>query len=155
MGKLIQKVTTILRKKKRTISVAESCTGGLLSHKLTSISGSSIYFKLGIIAYSNKAKVKQLKIPRHLIQKYGAVSKKIASLMAKNIKNISGVDISISATGIAGPTGGSPEKPVGLVYIALTSNEGTRCKKINLKGNRLENINSTVKEALLMLKKEI
>lgn len=153
MEKLVQKVTSTLKNKKKTISAAESCTGGLLSHILTSIPGSSLYFKLGIIAYSNEAKITQLNIPPNLLKQHGAVSKNVAILMAENIKKISHTDISLSTTGIAGPTRGNSKMPVGLIYISITSENKTTCRKFNFKGKRLDNINNTVKEVLIMLKK--
>ena len=105
--------------KKETLSVAESCTGGLLSKRLTDISGSSKYIKLNVTTYSNEAKNKLLGISNEVLKKHGAVSSQVAALMAKGIKKLSGCDIGISITGIAGPIGGSKEKPIGLVYFGL------------------------------------
>lgn len=115
--------------KKRTVAVAESCTGGLLGKKLTDIAGSSSWFLGGVIAYSNEQKMKILGVPPELLEKYGAVSSEVAEIMAQNIKKICATDFGISITGIAGPSGGSDEKPVGLVYIGFASPEGVVVKK--------------------------
>ena len=108
-----------LIKKKLSISVAESCTGGLLAHNLTKLANSSKYFQLGLITYSNQAKIQILKINKKIIQKYGAVSKECCKIMVQNLSKISKSKINVSITGIAGPGGGSKEKPVGLVYIGI------------------------------------
>ena len=108
-----------LIKKKLTISVAESCTGGLLANNLTKLANSSKYFQLGLITYSNQAKIQILKINKKIIQKYGAVSKECCKNMVHNLSKISKSKINVSITGIAGPGGGSKEKPVGLVYIGI------------------------------------
>jgi len=105
--------------KKLTISVAESCTGGLLAHNLTKIANSSNYFKMGLITYSNEAKIKILKVNKNIIKKYGAVSKECCEAMVKNLSKISKSKINVSITGIAGPGGGTKNKPVGLVYIGI------------------------------------
>ena len=119
MKKLANKVVKKLIKKKLKISFAESCTGGLLSSSITSISGSSKVFNLGLITYSNKAKIDILKVPNKIIKEYGAVSKECCLSMVKNLNKISKANISISITGIAGPNGGTKLKPVGLVYIGV------------------------------------
>ena len=116
---LANKVVKKLIKKKLKISFAESCTGGLLSSYITSISGSSKVFNLSLITYSNKAKISVLKVPKKIINKYGAVSKECCLSMVKNLSKISGANISVSITGIAGPNGGTKQKPVGLVYIGI------------------------------------
>lgn len=108
-----------LKQKKYTISIAESCTGGLLGNLITDVSGSSEYFLGGVVTYSNEAKIKFLMVPKEILKMYGAVSKECAYYMAKGGKEIFGSDISIAITGIAGPTGGTPEKPVGLVFIGI------------------------------------
>ena len=105
--------------KKLTISVAESCTGGLLSYNLTKLANSSKYFQIGLITYSNEAKIKILKVNRNIIKKYGAVSKQCCKAMVNNLSKISRSKINVSVTGIAGPSGGSKIKPVGLVYIGI------------------------------------
>ena len=119
MKDLANKVVKKLIKKKLKVSFAESCTGGLLSSLITSISGSSKVFNLGLITYSNKAKVDILKVPNKIIKRYGAVSEECCLSMVKNLSKISKANISISITGIAGPNGGTKLKPVGLVYIGI------------------------------------
>ena len=119
MKNLANKVVKKLIKKKLKVSFAESCTGGLLSSSITSISGSSKVFNLGLITYSNKAKVNSLKVPNKRIEKYGAVSNECCLSMVKNLSKISKANISVSITGIAGPNGGTKSKPVGLVYIGI------------------------------------
>ena len=119
MIELSLKTIKLLTKKKLTISFAESCTGGLLASTITSISGSSKVFNMGLITYSNNAKIKLLKVPKKTITEYGAVSYETCLSMVKNLNKISKTNISISITGIAGPNGGSKKKPVGLVYIGI------------------------------------
>jgi nicotinamide-nucleotide amidase len=109
----------LLAKKRLTISVAESCTGGLLSSRITDVSGSSKYFPMGLVAYSNQVKVARLGVDEKVLMKYGAVSKEVACQMASGIKFLAGTDVGIGITGIAGPDGAAKNKPVGLVYIAL------------------------------------
>ena len=125
-----------LIKSKKTLAVGESCSGGLLSHLLTSIPGSSEFFLLGVVAYSNAAKTKILKVPHSIILRYGAVSKRVAVGMARNIRIIAGADFGIGITGIAGPGGKTPGKPVGTVFIAVTSRKKSNCRKFHFKGNR-------------------
>ena len=115
----LKKLHKKLIDKKLTISVAESCTGGLLASNLTKLANSSKYFKMGLITYSNEAKTKILKVDRNIIKKYGAVSKECCEEMVKNLSKISKSKINVSITGIAGPGGGSELKPVGLVYIGI------------------------------------
>ena len=119
MKNLSLKIVNKLIKQKLTISFAESCTGGLLSSVITSVSGSSKIFKFGLVTYSNDAKIKLLNIKKNTIVKYGAVSHETCLSMVKNLNKISKTNISISITGIAGPNGGSKKKPVGLVYIGI------------------------------------
>ena len=122
-------VAKILFKKKLTIAVAESCTGGLVSDRLTDVSGSSKYFLMGIVAYSNLVKIARLGVNEKTLKKYGAVSRQVALEMAKGIRELAGSDIGIGITGIAGPTGGTKSKPVGLVYIALVKMGLTQDKR--------------------------
>jgi nicotinamide-nucleotide amidase len=117
-------VGTLLLKEKRTIALAESCTGGLIGHRLTQVAGSSAYVDRGIICYSNKAKIELLGVPADLIERHGAVSAEVAAAMAKGVRERSGVSIGLSVTGIAGPGGGTAAKPVGLVYIGLNADTG-------------------------------
>ena len=115
----MKSLVKILTKKKLKLSVAESCTGGLLASSITSISGASKIFNLGLVTYSNKAKIKVLKINKNIIKKYGAVSHECCLAMVNNLSKISKTNISVSITGIAGPGGGTKQKPVGLVYIGI------------------------------------
>lgn len=136
--KIEVEVGKVLIKRQITLSVAESCTGGLISNRITDVSGSSKYFKMGVVAYSNKIKENILWIPGSLIRKYGAVSKQVAIEMAEGVRAVANTDIGMGVTGIAGPTGGTKKKPVGLVYIALVTNKKRIVKKIHFKGSRQE-----------------
>lgn len=136
MKDIINQTYQLLIKNGKTIAVAESCTGGLVADLLTRLPGSSRYFILGIVAYSNKAKEDILKIPRSLIAKKGAVSKPIAQKMSGSIRKQSGVDFGIGITGIAGPAGGSPQKPVGTVFISISGPHKKVCKKFRFTGSR-------------------
>ena len=129
MRKLSQKVVKLLTKKKLKISFAESCTGGLLSSAITSISGSSKIFTLGLVTYSNQAKINMLKVSKNIIRKQGAVSYETCLSMVKNLNKISKTNISVSVTGIAGPKGGTKKKPVGLVFICIKKGNKTLVKK--------------------------
>ena len=129
MKKLSQKIVKLLSKKKLKISFAESCTGGLLSSAITSISGSSMVFTLGLVTYSNQAKINILKIPKRIIMTHGAVSYETCLSMVKNLSRISMTNISVSITGIAGPRGGTKLKPVGLVFIGIKKGNKTLVKK--------------------------
>jgi len=118
-----------LLKKKFKIAVAESCTGGMLSSAITSVSGSSKVFNLGLVAYSNESKIKVLKVSKKIIRKYGSVSEQVCLAMLKNLSKISKTNISVSITGIAGPSGGTKIKPVGLVYVGIKKGNRTEVKK--------------------------
>ena len=134
--------------KKLTITSAESCTGGMIASSIVSISGSSAIFKSSVVTYSNDMKSKILNIPLKLITENGAVSNIIAHNMASNVLNIMNADISIAVTGIAGPSGGNIDKPVGLVYIGIGTNKNVVTKKYLFKGNRLRIRQETTLEAL-------
>ena len=134
--KLEQVIGKLLLKKKKTLSIAESCTGGLLADRITDIPGSTKYFQIGVVAYSNESKNKVLNIPIETIKEHGAVSRQVASLMAKNVRLLSRSDIGIGISGIAGPTGGTKKKPVGLVYISLSTKDKTLCKEFRFLGQR-------------------
>ncbi len=156
MKNLANKLVKKLIQKKLTISFAESCTGGMLSSTLTSVSGSSKIFNLGLVTYSNKAKIDILKVPKKIISKYGAVSNECCLSMVKKLSKISKANISVSITGIAGPNGGTKLKPVGLVYIGIKKGN-----KIIIKENRFKNTNrisiqkATVNSSLEMINKII
>ena len=141
-----------LTKKKLKISFAESCTGGLLASTVTSISGASKIFNLGLVTYSNQAKIKILKINKNIIKKYGAVSHQCCLAMVYNLSKISKAHINISITGIAGPKGGSKQKPVGLVYIGVKKGNKIRINKFLFKGKNRSSIQkATVKKALNLI----
>jgi len=152
---LIESIAELLTDKKLTVSTAESCTGGLLGHLLTSVSGSSVYYDRGIISYTNQAKQELLNVSIDLLKEYGAVSKQVARSMAKGVRENAKADIGVSTTGIAGPTGGTEEKPVGLVYIGLSTRKKTVVNRFVFDGDRLENKDSTCIEALRLMQKEI
>ena len=151
MKKISKKLVNLLIKKKLSISFAESCTGGLLSSTITSVSGSSKIFNMGLVTYSNTAKTKLLKVPKLTISKYGAVSNQTCLSMVKNLSKLSKADISISITGIAGPKGGTIKKPVGLVYIGLKKGSKITIKKNLFKNKNRNSIQkSTVNKAIKM-----
>ena len=150
-GKLLNKIYLKLIEKNYKIATAESCTGGLISHNLTNIPGSSNFFDRGIISYSNQSKVDLLDVPKELIEKYGAVSAKVALAMAEGLRKNFGVDVGLSTTGIAGPSGGSKEKPVGLVFIGISIKDKSNVKKYIFKGDRLKNKISFCNAALNFL----
>ena len=152
MKKLSQKIVKLLTKKKLKISFAESCTGGLLSSAITSISGSSKIFTLGLVAYSNQGKINILKVPKNIISKYGAVSYENCLSMVKNLSRISKTNISVSITGIAGPKGGTKHKPVGLVFIGIKKANKTLVKKYLFKNKKRSSIQRvTVNKALNLI----
>jgi nicotinamide-nucleotide amidase len=149
MKSLANKVVQKLIKKKLKISFAESCTGGLLSSSITLINGSSKVFSLGLVTYSNKAKIDILKVPKWVISKYGAVSKECCISMVKGLSKISKTNLSISITGIAGPNGGTKQKPVGLVYIGIKKGNKIIIKEKKFKSKKRNTIQMlTAKEAL-------
>ena len=152
----IQLLHKNLIKKKITISVAESCTGGLLAYKLTKLANSSKYFQMGFTTYSNKAKIKILKVNKNIIKKYGSVSSECCREMVKNLSKISKSNINVSITGIAGPSGGSKHKPVGLVYIGIKKNNKIIIKENKFKSKKRNNIQKlTVNDALRLIIKII
>ena len=156
MIELSLKTIKLLTKKKLTISFAESCTGGLLASTITSISGSSKVFNMGLITYSNNAKIKLLKVPKKTITEYGAVSYETCLSMVKNLSKISKSNISISVTGVAGPSGGTKEKPIGLVFIGLKKGNKTIIRKNLFKSKKRILIQkATVKKVLKMVLKAI
>jgi len=146
-----KRISALLRKKNKTVALAESCSGGLLSHRITNIPGSSEYFIGSVVAYSNKAKVNLLKITPKLIAQHGAVSNQIAKQMAKGVRRLFQTDFGVSITGIAGPGGGTKTKPVGLTYIAVNSRAKTICVKSIFKGTRLSIKSQAASKALELL----
>ncbi len=146
-----QTVIDLLIRREQTIAVAESCTGGLLFHRLTNISGSSKALDFGVNVYSNASKTRLLKIPESLVKKYGAVSEETALLMADNVRKILKSDFGISLTGIAGPSGGTKSKPVGLVFIAVTAKNEKICLECLFTGNRLSVKKKAADQAVKLL----
>ena len=141
-----------LVKKKLKISFVESCAGGMLASKITSLSGASKVFDLGLITYSNQSKIKILKVNKNIIKKYGAVSHEYCLSMVNNLSKISKAHINLSVTGIAGPNGGTKEKPVGLVYIGVKKGNKTKIKKYLFKNKGRNYIQkSTVSKAIKLL----
>ena len=149
MKKISQKIIRLLKKKRLKISFAESCTGGLLSSAITSISGSSKVFTLGLVTYSNQSKNRVLKIPKKIIRKHGTVSMQCCLSMINNLSKISKTNISVSITGIAGPSGGTKKKPVGLVYVGIKKGNKIKIHKYLFKNKGRSYIQkATVRKSL-------
>tara|TARA_Y100000590_G_scaffold366693_1_gene426205 strand:- start:514 stop:987 length:474 start_codon:yes stop_codon:yes gene_type:complete len=151
MKELGKKIVKKLIKNNIKISIAESCTGGLLSNSITSVSGSSKIFSLGLVAYSNESKINVLKVSKKIIVKYGAVSKQACRAMVKNVSKMGKTDMSISTTGIAGPSGGTIKKPVGLVYVGTKYKNKIIIKKYLFKKKKRSYIQKTTVDKCLML----
>ncbi len=153
---LNKKIISIIKRKKMKLSIAESCTGGMLSSAITSVSGSSKVFSMGLVTYSNQAKTSILKVPQKIIKKYGAVSVQCCLAMVNNLSKVSKSKVSVSITGIAGPTGGSKQKPVGLVFIGIRVGKKAVVNKCNFKNKGRAYIQrQTVKKSLNLLLKFI
>ena len=153
---LNKKIVLLLKRKKMKLAIAESCTGGMLSSAITSVSGSSKVFMMGLVTYSNQTKTSILKIPKKLIKKYGAVSVQCCLTMVNNLSKISKSKVCVSITGIAGPKGGSKQKPVGLVYIGIKVRKKVVVNKCNFKNKgRVFIQKQTVKKSLNLLSKLI
>jgi len=152
MTSLEQEVGNLLRQKGLTLGTVESATGGLISHLITNIPGSSDYYKGSVTAYSNEVKIKVVGVKEATINKYGAVSQQVAEEMALGGRKVLAVDICLADTGIAGPTGATLEKPLGLFYIGLSHQAGTYSRKHNFQGNREQNKVSAAEVALGWLK---
>ncbi len=148
-----EEVGRLLRGAKLTLAVAESCTGGLIGHRLTNVTGSSAYFLADIVAYGNRIKESVLKVEHPLLEKHGAVSREAAAAMADGVRALAGADVSLAVTGVAGPGGGSPGKPVGLVYIAVHGPRGTKVAKYLFNGDRAS-VKLQASQAALSLLKE-
>lgn len=138
-NELPKRVVKLLMEKNMTLSSAESCTGGLFSQEVTNISGASQIFDRGIVTYSNNAKMEELGVKAETLAAFGAVSKETAYEMAEGVRKVSGTDIGVSVTGIAGPTGATKEKPVGLVYIGISTKDITNVRELRLEGDRTQN----------------
>jgi len=136
--KLEKIIGDLLQQRKWTLSIAESCTGGLICDRITDISGSSHYFMGGMVTYSNASKAKHLGIPLDSIKRYGAVSPQVARKMAQGVRKAFGTNFGLSTTGVAGPTGGTERSPVGRVFIGLADGRKVWVKKLDLKGSRRE-----------------
>jgi nicotinamide-nucleotide amidase len=148
---LEERVGSLLLQHSKRIAVAESCTGGLVAHRITNVPGASGYFEAGFVTYSNKAKEDLLSVPGVVIRENGAVSDEVARSMAEGARRAAGVDIGLAVTGIAGPGGGTSEKPVGTVYIALAAPDGTFVRKFSFQGDRAEIKLQTSEKALLFV----
>ncbi|MDD3345021.1 MAG: nicotinamide-nucleotide amidohydrolase family protein [Candidatus Omnitrophica bacterium] len=149
--KTLAEIHSKLTARGKTIAAAESCSGGLLSAELTRLPGASKYFIEGLVTYSNSSKEKVLRVPNRLIRRYGAVSRQVAVSMAKNIRTSSRADLGVSITGIAGPEGGRKGKPVGTVFICVSSAKKNTCLKFSFRGTRQKIRTDTVQEALRLL----
>ena len=151
MTALDEKVAKLLRDSGLTLSVAESCSGGLIAKRITDIPGSSAYFLFGAVTYSNSSKERVLGVPAELIERHGAVSSEVAMAMAAGVRRLSGSDLAIATTGIAGPDGGTSEKPVGTVYIAIDSSDCCEAYLSHFEGDRTMVREATAEEALRLL----
>lgn len=151
--RLEEKILKKFTKASKTLAIAESCTGGLIGDRLTNMPGASAFFLLGVAAYDNAAKTKLLKVPQALFKKHGAVSQPVALVMAKGVRNILKTDYGLAVTGIAGPGGSSKDKPVGLVFIALSTPSKSFVKKFLFKGSRLDIKQQACQSALKILAK--
>ncbi len=152
---LEQELAILLRERGLSIAVAESATGGLISHLITDVPGSSDYFKGSVVAYDNEMKVRVLGVSRKTLARHGAVSYQAAEEMAEGVRKLVSTDIGLSVTGIAGPAGAAREKPVGLFYIGISSALGTKAVEHVFGGDRLQNKESAAEAALLMLKEHL
>jgi len=146
-----ERIGELLRRKGLSLATAESCTGGLLSSLITDVPGSSDYFRGGVVAYSNAVKEEVLGVPAEILRTVGAVSRECALAMAQGVRRLLGADLGLSTTGIAGPGGGTPVKPVGLVYVALAHPGGTEVRELRLVGGRRGNKHSASQAALELL----
>ena len=137
-----------------TISTAESCTGGNISHLITMVAGSSSYFKGSVVSYANEVKINVLGVPESYINQFGAVSKVVVEAMAKGVRKLMDTDYAVATSGIAGPDGGSEDKPVGTVWVAICNRKEVKSRCLHLSGNRIENIRDTSKIVLQWLRDE-
>lgn len=149
MIKIVKKIIFKLKKKKINLSLAESCTGGMLAQLITSVSGASKVFKFSVVTYSNESKIKYLMVPYKLIKKYGAVSEECCGSMLKGLEKISKTRLNVAITGVAGPSGGTKQKPVGLVFIGIKKNDKIKINRYLFKKQNRENVRkNSVKKAL-------
>lgn len=152
MPGLEQEVGDLLRQKGLTLGVVESATGGLISHRITNVPGSSDYYRGSITSYSNEAKIQIIGVKKDTLERYGAVSSQVAEEMAGGGRRVLVVDVCVADTGIAGPSGATPEKPVGLFYLGLSDKDGTYSRKHVFSGNREQNKRSAAEAALRWLR---
>ncbi len=152
MAAIEKEIGDLLRKKRLTLGTVESATGGLISNLITNVAGSSDYFKGAVVSYSNETKMKIIGVKAATLKKYGAVSPQVAEEMAQGGKKVLGVDICLSDTGIAGPTGATPGKRVGLFYLGMANKDGVFTRKLELNGSRLQNKQDVAEAALKWLK---
>lgn len=152
---MIEKTINYLITNNLSIATAESCTGGLVAKTITDFSGVSEIFSEGYVTYSNEAKMKNLGVNPHTLKSYGAISEQTAREMAEGVRRVSGACIGVSATGIAGPGGGTPEKPVGLVYIACSTKDGCKVRKLRHSGTRDEVRKKTVQDIFALIDESI
>jgi nicotinamide-nucleotide amidase len=146
-------VASILTEQNMTLAVAESCTGGLITDRITNVPGSSTFLERGVVVYSNRAKIELLSVPSEVIEREGAVSEKTALLMVTGVRKLAKTDVGLAVTGIAGPTGGTEEKPVGTVFIALANEEGSFCRELHFRWDRRRNKEMTAQVALELLRR--
>jgi nicotinamide-nucleotide amidase len=149
---LEEEVARLLLSQKLTIAVAESCTGGLICHRLTNVSGSSDYLEMGLVTYSNRSKIELLGVSERIIKEHGAVSEACVRAMGIGVKRLAGTNLGLAVSGIAGPTGGTPDKPVGTVHMALAWNEDVQCWKYFFKGRRGEIKHQASDEGLMRIR---
>jgi nicotinamide-nucleotide amidase len=152
---LKEAVGKLLSEREETISTAESCSGGYLAHKFTSVPGSSRYFTGSVVAYDNQVKISQLTVPPEILKEYGAVSKETVQYMAENVRKLFNTSYGLATSGIAGPDGGTPEKPVGTVWLALSDSNKTITRKLNLGNDRLLNIHLSAIYSLDLLRQSL
>jgi PncC family amidohydrolase len=151
MKRIEEKISHLLRKSRATISLAESCTGGLIAHRITNVAGSSDYFESAVVSYSNQTKMELLRVPQSLINQHGPVSEAVARKMAEGIREGRKTTMGLATTGVAGPSGGTPGAPVGTVFIALATPDDTTVRRFHFTGRRIEIKKLAAEKALEMV----
>lgn len=150
-----QELADLLLASGMTLALAESCTGGLIAARITALPGSSAYFSGGVVAYSNQVKTGVLRVPDAVLEQYGAVSEPVARTMAEGVRRLIGSDLGLSVTGIAGPGGGTPQKPTGTVFVGLADHQGCSVLPFLFAGNREQVRQQTADQAIIMLKNRL
>lgn len=150
-----RRLAAALRESGLSLTVAESCTGGLIAARITSLPGSSAYFQGSVVAYSNRVKADLLQVPQSALDTYGAVSEPVAQAMAEGVRRLLGSDLALAVTGVAGPDGGTVEKPVGTVFIAIADQHGCRVERFSFDGNRDQVRQQTADQGLIMAKERL